>query len=70
MLLPKLGHEHHERPGGGRVDDGRARVISDPGSKVSEIFVGMARSIACALSVRNMPVPGAAKRSSKLTLIR
>jgi hypothetical protein len=45
-------------------------VLSDPGSKVAEIFLGMAQQIACALSVRNTPVPGAGKRSSKLTLIR
>jgi ATP-binding protein involved in chromosome partitioning len=51
-------------------DAGTPVVISDPGSKVAEIFLGMASQIACALSVKNTPVPGAGKRSSKLTLIR
>lgn len=51
-------------------DSGTPVVLSDPGSKVAEIFLGMATQIACALSVRNTPVPGAGKRSSKLTLIR
>ena len=34
------------------------------------LFRGIARQVACALSVRNMPEPGSGKRSSKLTLIR
>jgi ATP-binding protein involved in chromosome partitioning len=51
-------------------DAGTPVVLSDPGSKVAEIFMGMATAIACQLSVRNTPVPGAGKRSSKLTLIR
>jgi ATP-binding protein involved in chromosome partitioning len=51
-------------------DAGTPVVLSDPGSKVAELFMDMARTIACQLSVRNTPVPGAGKRSSKLTLIR
>jgi ATP-binding protein involved in chromosome partitioning len=51
-------------------DGGMPVVLGDPGSKVAEIFMGMARTVACALSVRNAPAPGAVKRSSKLTLIR
>jgi ATP-binding protein involved in chromosome partitioning len=51
-------------------DGGTPVVLSDPGSKVAEIFMGMAQTVACQLSVRNTPVPGAGKRSSKLTLIR
>jgi ATP-binding protein involved in chromosome partitioning len=51
-------------------DAGTPVVISDPGSKVSEIFMDIATQVACALSVRNAPIPGAGKRSSKLTLIR
>jgi ATP-binding protein involved in chromosome partitioning len=51
-------------------DAGTPVVLADPGSKVAEIFLGMATQIACALSVRNTPVPGQGKRSSKLTLIR
>jgi len=51
-------------------DEGTPLVLSDPGSKVAEIFVGIAGAVACALSVRNAPTPGAGVRSSKLTLIR
>src|SRR5450432_1512450 len=51
-------------------DEGTPVVLSDPGSKVAEIFMGMARTIACQLSVKNAPMPGAGKRSAKLTLIR
>jgi ATP-binding protein involved in chromosome partitioning len=51
-------------------DDGTPVVLSDPGSKVSEIFMGMAQTIACQLSVKNTPIPGTGKRSGKLALIR
>jgi ATP-binding protein involved in chromosome partitioning len=51
-------------------DAGKPVVLADPGSKVSEIFLGIASAVACALSVRNLPAPGSGKRSSKLTLIR
>jgi hypothetical protein len=51
-------------------DSGTPVVLSDPGSKVAEIFLGLATQIASTLAVRNAPVPGAGKRSSKLTLIR
>jgi len=51
-------------------DAGTPIVLADPGSKVAEIFLGIARAIACQLSVKNTPVPGQGKRSSKLTLIR
>jgi ATP-binding protein involved in chromosome partitioning len=51
-------------------DAGTPVVLADPGSRVSELFLGIARAIACQLSVRNTPVPGAGKRSAKLTLIR
>ena len=51
-------------------DSGMPVVVSDPGSKVSEIFLQIASTVACALSVRNVPAPGSGKRSSKLTLIR
>jgi hypothetical protein len=45
-------------------------VLREPGSKVAEIFAGIARAIACQLSVKNGPVAGGGKRSSKLALIR
>jgi ATP-binding protein involved in chromosome partitioning len=51
-------------------DAGTPVVLSDPGSRVAEIFLDVARTIACQLSVRNTPIPGAGKRSAKLTLIR
>ena len=51
-------------------DDGTPIVVRDPGSKVAEIFSGIASTIACALSVRNAPAQGGGKRSSKLALIR
>jgi ATP-binding protein involved in chromosome partitioning len=51
-------------------DAGLPVVLADPGSKVSEIFAGIAEAVACRLSVRNVPAPGSGKRSSKLALIR
>lgn len=51
-------------------DAGKPVVLADPGSRVAEMFSGIARAVACQLSVRNVPVAGAGKRSSKLTLIR
>jgi ATP-binding protein involved in chromosome partitioning len=51
-------------------DAGTPVVLADPGSRVSQIFLEMASTVACALSVRNLPAPGSGKRSSKLTLIR
>jgi hypothetical protein len=37
---------------------------------VAEIFAAIASQVACALSVRNGPPQGGAKRSGKLALIR
>jgi ATP-binding protein involved in chromosome partitioning len=51
-------------------DEGTPIVVRDPGSKVAEIFAGIASTIACALSVRNGPTAAGGKRSSKLALIR
>lgn len=51
-------------------DEGAPIVIRDPESRVSEIFAGIATTVACALSVRNAPAQGTGKRSSKLALIR
>jgi hypothetical protein len=45
-------------------------VLAQPDSAVAGAFLAIARQVACALSVRNMPEPGSGKRSSKLTLIR
>ncbi len=51
-------------------DQGKPVVLAQPDSAVAGAFLAIARQVACALSVRNMPEPGSGKRSSKLTLIR
>jgi len=51
-------------------DSGKPVVLADPSSKVAETFLAIASTVACALSVRNVPAPGTGKRSSKLALIR
>lgn len=68
--VPFLGEVplHPAVRGGG--DAGKPIVLSDPESPVGQVFRGMAQSVACALSVRNMPEPGSGKRSGKLALIR
>jgi ATP-binding protein involved in chromosome partitioning len=57
---------HPSVRGGG--DAGKPIVLAAPDSPVARIFRDIARSVACALSVRNGP--DAAKRSGKLALIR
>jgi ATP-binding protein involved in chromosome partitioning len=51
-------------------DAGKPIVLQAPDSPIAQTFRSIARQVACALSVRNMPEPGAGKRSGKLTLIR
>jgi ATP-binding protein involved in chromosome partitioning len=51
-------------------DEGTPIVVREPGSKVAEIFAGIATAVACSLSVRNGPAQGGGKRSAKLALIR
>jgi ATP-binding protein involved in chromosome partitioning len=51
-------------------DAGKPVVLADPGSQVAQLFQGIASAIACQLSVKNTPEPGAGKRSPKLTTIR
>ena len=53
-----------------RGDAGKPIVLAEPESEVAQAFRGMARQIACALSVRNLPDPGTAKRSSKLAVLK
>jgi ATP-binding protein involved in chromosome partitioning len=53
-----------------RGDAGQPIVLAEPESEVSHMFVTMAQQIACALSVRNLPDPGNAKRSSKLSVLK
>ena len=54
----------------GAGDKGKPAVLAMPDSQVAPTFMGIARQVACAISVRNFPEPGSGKRSSKLTLIR
>jgi ATP-binding protein involved in chromosome partitioning len=54
----------------GAGDGGKPLVLAAPESPVAEAFMAIASSVACALSIRNMPPPGSGKRSGKLTLIR
>ena len=51
-------------------DSGMPVTLSDPESAVARSFFAIAKTVACALSVRNLPEPASGKRSSKLTLIR
>jgi ATP-binding protein involved in chromosome partitioning len=50
-------------------DAGKPIVLASPDSPVAQTFRTIARQVACAISVRNVP-EGPAKRSGKLTLIR
>jgi ATP-binding protein involved in chromosome partitioning len=54
----------------GAGDQGKPMVLAHPDSQAAATFLTIARQVACAISVRNMPEPGSGKRSSKLTLIR
>jgi ATP-binding protein involved in chromosome partitioning len=68
--IPLLG-EIPLQPAVSRAGDGGMPVVlADPSSKIAETFQAIAGAVACALSVRHVPVPGTGKRSSKLTLIR
>jgi ATP-binding protein involved in chromosome partitioning len=53
-----------------RGDAGKPIVLAEPESEVAKTFRGIARKIACDLSVRNLPDPGTAKRSSKLSVLQ
>jgi ATP-binding protein involved in chromosome partitioning len=68
--IPLLG-EIPLQPAVSRGGDlGKPVVLADPSSKIAETFLAIASTVACQLSVRNVPAPGSGKRSSKLTLIR
>jgi ATP-binding protein involved in chromosome partitioning len=60
-LLPAV------RDGG---DAGKPVVLADPTSPVAQVFTEIAQQVACALSVLNLPDPGTAKRSSKLSVLK
>ena len=51
-------------------DGGQPIVLQQPESAVAQAFLAIARRLACALSVRNLPDPGTAKRSGKLSVLR
>ncbi len=51
-------------------DDGMPVTLSDPDSAIAKTFLAIAETVACRLSVRNIPEPSTGKRSSKLALIR
>jgi ATP-binding protein involved in chromosome partitioning len=53
-----------------RGDAGKPIVLAEPESDVAQTFRAIARRLACALSVRNLPNPGTAKRSSKLSVLK
>lgn len=53
-----------------RGDAGQPIVLAEPDSEVAQSFRGIARKIACSLSVQNLPDPGTAKRSSKLSVMK
>ena len=54
----------------GAGDNGRPILLAEPESAVSQAFTAIAGRVACALSVLNLPVPGTAKRSSKLSVLK
>jgi MinD-like ATPase involved in chromosome partitioning or flagellar assembly len=54
----------------GAGDKGMPIVLAEPDSTVAQAFLGIARRLACAISVRNLPDPGTAKRSSKLSVLK
>ena len=54
----------------GAGDNGRPIVLAEPKSAAAQSFAAIAGRVACALSVRNLPDPGTAKRSSKLSVLK
>jgi ATP-binding protein involved in chromosome partitioning len=68
--VPFLGELPLQSSVRGGGDAGKPVVLAEPDAPVSQTFRAIARSVACALSVRNMPEPGSGKRSGKLALIR
>jgi ATP-binding protein involved in chromosome partitioning len=54
----------------GSGDGGKPIVLAEPESPVAQTFLHIARRLACGLSVRNLPDPGTAKRSSKLSVLK
>lgn len=68
--LPFLGEIPMVSSVRGSGDAGKPIVLAEPQSEVARVFTDIAQRLACALSVRNLPDPGTAKRSSKLSVLR
>jgi ATP-binding protein involved in chromosome partitioning len=68
--LPFLGEIPMLSSVRGSGDGGKPIVLAEPESEVARTFQGIARRLACALSVRNLPDPGTVKRSSKLSVLK
>ncbi len=68
--LPFLGEIPMVSTVRGSGDAGTPIVLAQPDSEVARTFEAIARRVACALSVRNLPDPGTAKRSSKLSVLK
>ena len=51
-------------------DGGTPIVLAEPKAEVAQSFLAIARRLACAISVHNLPDPGTAKRSSKLSVLK
>jgi ATP-binding protein involved in chromosome partitioning len=66
--VPFLGEVPIDTSVRGGGDSGKPIVLAAPDSPVSQTLRGIARTVACALSVRHSPEIG--KRSGKLTMIR
>ena len=54
----------------GAGDNGRPILLAEPESAPSQAFSAIAGRVACGLSVLNLPDPGTAKRSSKLSVLK
>jgi ATP-binding protein involved in chromosome partitioning len=54
----------------GSGDEGKPIVLAAPESEAARTFQDLARRLCCALSVRNLPDPGTAKRSRKLSVLK
>jgi ATP-binding protein involved in chromosome partitioning len=68
--LPFLGEIPLVSSVRGSGDNGRPIVLAEPESAAALAFSAIAGQVACALSVRNLPDPGTAKRSSKLSVLK
>ena len=68
--LPFLGEIPIESSIRTSGDSGKPLVLAAPDSPTAKVFRELAGKVACALSVRNLPDAGSAKRSSKLSVLK